>query len=141
MNVAERLQYELRHNGYSMTNSRLLVCQTLAKHAPISMREVINRLGGKVDRASIYRIVALFEELGIVRKIPTGWKYKLELSDKFTHHHHHAHCLSCRQIITLPEDRLLEQSIEKIAQQQEFAITDHHIELHGYCSDCQQKAS
>lgn len=140
MNVVDRLQHELRHNGHSVTNSRLLVCQTLAKHAPIGMREVITQLDGEVDRASIYRIIALFEELGIVRKIPIGWKYKLELSDKFTHHHHHAHCLSCKRIITLPEDKLLEQLIEKTAEKQGFAITDHHIELHGYCSNCQQKA-
>lgn len=120
-----------------MTTTRTLVCQALATSAPLAMRELINELHGKVDRASIYRTISLFEELSIVRRIPIGWKYKLELSDKFTHHHHHAHCLRCKQIVTLAEDDQLEASIERVARNQNFTVTDHHIELRGYCSNCQ----
>jgi len=33
-----------------------------------------------------------------------GWKYKLELSNAFQHHHHHLTCLQCGGVTPLPED-------------------------------------
>ncbi len=139
--MRDNLRRELKGSGHNMTTSRVLVCQKLADTGPVTMRELVESLGKEVDRATVYRIISLFEELGIVRRIPIGWKHKLELSDKFIHHHHHAHCLTCRNIITLPEDSQLELAVERTASSHHFKVTDHHIELHGYCSECQKKLS
>ena len=137
MNIHERLKRELKPQGYSTTEPRRLVCETLGEHGPMTMRELVAQIEAYVDRASVYRIVNLFERLGIIRRIPLGWKYKLELSDKFTDHHHHAHCRMCGKIVTLDEDSALERAIEKTAENASFAVEEHHLEMRGVCGDCQ----
>ena len=90
---------------------------------------------GNADRASIYRAVGLFERLGIVQRLNTGWKYKLELTDKFADHHHHLTCIRCGRTITMNEDEL-EQAIEKLAASHHFSPSAHQIEIQGLCERC-----
>ena len=77
------------------------------------MHDLIKRTKG-VDRASVYRAVRLFEQLGIVQRLNTGWKYKIELTDKFAEHHHHLTCLQCGKTIAMGESEL-EEMISKLA--------------------------
>lgn len=137
MSFKDKLRNELMDAGHSTTSQRITICETLLKNKPLTMQQLVHLLEGAVDRASIYRSVALFEDLGIVRRIPLGWKYKLELSDKFTDHHHHAHCRMCGKIVTLDEDNSLELAIEKTAKTAGFATEEHHLEIQGVCGGCQ----
>ncbi len=91
-----------------------------------------------VDRASVYRTIALFEQLSIVQRLQIGWKYKLELSDQFHHHHHHLTCLQCGKVIPLPEDRELETRLRMIAAHERFKIKGHQIEIQGLCESCRK---
>lgn len=106
----------------------------LQHHDPLSMAELVAAVP-TIDRASVYRAVELFEQLGVIQRIITGWKYKLELSDRFTDHHHHLTCTNCERIIKLNEDEL-EQFIDKLAQRAHFVPTAHQIEIQGLCEDC-----
>ncbi len=99
------------------------------------MRDLVAKVHN-VDRASIYRAVDLFERLGIVQRLNTGWKYKLELTDKFAEHHHHLTCVHCGQTIALNE-HMLEQTIDNLARAHGFTPTAHQIEIQGYCRNCQ----
>lgn len=128
----------LRDSSCSVTQTRKAVFEALDKGEPLMMRELVERCGG-IDRASVYRSVALFEELGIVRRLYTGWKYKIELSDRFGNHHHHATCGTCGQIIPLEEDSELEDSLRRLARQHSFTITGHEIELTGLCERCAKR--
>lgn len=95
---------------------------------------------GEVDRASVYRAVDLFERLRVVQRLNTGWKYKLELSDKFSEHHHHLTCISCGR--TTPMNGAeLETLITKLAAGHNFRPTAHQIEIQGLCAQCQLKDS
>ena len=82
----------LRQEGFSITRQRQDVFKAILDHGPLSLPEIIRRLAEKVDRVSVYRIVGLYESLGIVQRLNNGFKYKLELSDSFTAHHHHLTC-------------------------------------------------
>ncbi len=99
------------------------------------MHELLGRCSS-LDRASVYRTVALFETLSIVQRLQTGWKYKLELSGAFHQHHHHATCLRCGTTIPLPEHPTLEKLLHDISTQADFTLTIHQIELQGYCANC-----
>ena len=103
------------------------------------MAELDGRAGG-IDRASVYRAVELFERLGIVQRLNTGWKYKLELTDKFNEHHHHLTCLHCDRTISMNEAEL-EQLISRLATSHCFKPTSHQIEIQGLCDDCQTRQS
>lgn len=100
------------------------------------MREIVSR-SRAIDRASVYRTIALFEQLGIVQRLQVGWKYKLELSDDFHEHHHHMHCTHCGQTTALPEDPALEKNLDQMAAAHGFRLQSHQLELSGLCSTCQ----
>lgn len=124
----------LKRHGYSLTKPRKAVFEQLLDQEPLSMHELVERVQG-TDRASVYRTIALFEELGVVLRINIGWKYKLELSETFTSHHHHMNCLGCRKVTPLNESAL-EALIEKLGKSHAFQIESHQIELQGYCQAC-----
>jgi len=104
----------LADNQQSLTKPRQRVFNALQHHTSLTMPELTDACQD-VDRASVYRTVTLFEKLGIVIRIPTGWKYRLELGEAFHEHHHHATCDRCGASIALPEDATLEQQRHALA--------------------------
>lgn len=130
---------KLRNTQQSVTAARLAVFRALCQEETVSMQELVRSLNDSTDRASVYRSVALFEQLGIVQRIQIGWKYKLELSDNYNPHHHHIHCTECGKLSTLPEVAPLEEMIENIARQAGYSLTSHQIELTGRCQNCSDK--
>lgn len=98
------------------------------------MHELVEKVS-EVDRASVYRSVELFERLGIVQRVNIGWKYKLELTDRFAKHHHHLTCTNCGRAIEISESEL-EQTICRLAAAHCFKPTAHQIEIQGQCSRC-----
>lgn len=127
----------LKKHGYSLTKPRLAVFNALLGQEPLSMHELVEKTVG-VDRATVYRTVSLLEELRVVLRINLGWKYKLELSETFSSHHHHISCEQCGKTIALNE-RALEQVVERLSTLHGFTPTAHQIEIQGYCQDCQKK--
>lgn len=132
----ELLRKVLKDNGYSLTKPRQVVCDLLHGKEPQSMRELSERSSGLIDRASLYRAIDLFEKLGLVRRVYIGWKYKVELSDVFTHHHHHISCLECGKVVAITEDAEIERLIHEISERYGFTTPAHQLEVTGYCPDC-----
>ena len=133
------LESRLKQEGYSITQQRQDVFKAILDYGPLSLSEIIRRVAQKVDRVSVYRIVGLYESLGIVQRVNNGFKYKLELSDSFTAHHHHLTCNECGKIININENEL-EQFINLIAKEKHFKPSSHQIEIQGRCIDCQSRA-
>lgn len=130
------LQKILKDSGYSMTAPRKIVCNLLWNKEPQSMHELTAASQRLIDRASLYRILGLFERLGLVRRIYIGWKYKVELSDVFTHHHHHISCLGCGKIVAITEDNEIEKLIHQLTDKYGFIAQGHQLEITGYCPVC-----
>jgi Fur family ferric uptake transcriptional regulator len=125
----------LSENGFSVTRQRLLVFGLLENQEPIAMHELYKLTKNDLDRASLYRIINVFEKLGIVSRISIGWKYKIELSDMFADHHHHLSCINCHKVVSINENEL-EGFINRLALSHDFMPTEHQIEVQGYCTDC-----
>ena len=124
--------------AYSLTKTRQAVFKALQDKEPQTMHEIIMACNGQTDRASVYRTILLFEKLGIVQRLQIGWKYKLELSDRFHRHHHHMTCQNCSQTYALPADQKLEARLRQLAYKQNFRMTGHQLEIHGVCDNCQK---
>lgn len=135
------LQKILAEGGYSFTHARRAVFDILWGQEPLSMKELEDKGAGKVDRVSIYRNITLFEKLGIVQRIMLGWKYKLELSDVFTHHHHHLSCLGCGSIQSVKDSTVIDDYFRDLEITHKVKITRHQLEIQGYCAKCQEKLS
>ena len=92
-----------------------MVFETLTTSGAISMGALVRKLEGKVNRSSVYRTIDLFEKIGIVNRSRIGWKYKLELSERFSTHHHYATCVQCGNVVEFSEDSSIEAEIDQIA--------------------------
>lgn len=135
----EQLQQTLKQQGFSLTRPRLLVFRALQDREPQTMQQLV-AAAGDIDRASIYRTIALFDTLGITERLQIGWKYKIELSDSFHSHHHHLTCLNCGKTIPLAADRLLESRLQQLAETASFEIQSHQLEVNGRCAQCRRAA-
>lgn len=134
--MSDLLSSTLKTAGYSLTQPRLSVFTALQSGRPRSMNELLLDLSSVIDRASVYRTIDLFEKLGIVKRIQTGWKYKIELSDDFQPHHHHIICTNCNKIVSFDEPEGLDNLLDKIALKNGFTPKDHSLEITGICSNC-----
>lgn len=130
----EALKNLLAHHHYSLTRPRQKVFMALQGQEPLTMHQLIVVIP-EVDRASIYRTISLFEEIGVVQRLQQGWKYKIELSDTFAAHHHHLSCTQCKKVIPINE-YALEQFIEQLAAQNHFHAHSHQVEIQGLCKSC-----
>lgn len=130
----------LKTKGYSLTRPRMIVFDLLSEQEPQSMQVLVKRSSGKVDRATVYRTVELFEELGITHRLNIGWKYKIELSDVFHAHHHHFYCTNCSKTFTLPPNPMLETMIDSYTSQTGYYARGHSLEISGLCADCKAQS-
>jgi Fur family ferric uptake transcriptional regulator len=135
----QQFRHVLATHNQSATKARLRVFQLLTHQQPQSMKQLIERAAGNVDRVSIYRNIELFERLGIVKKVYIGWKYKVELSDMFTSHHHHLLCLGCGKVVDIQDEKHIESFIQSVAMEQGFSVKGHQFEIEGYCQKCTTK--
>lgn len=126
----------LKKAGYSNTAARQKVFEVLLGQEPQTMAEVASSLQNTIDRASLYRTIALFEQLGIVQRLQMGFKYKLELTDLFSDHHHHISCLGCGKIVALTEHEQIERMITVLAKRHGMTAEKHQLEIQGYCASC-----
>ncbi len=132
-----RLKSLLKKNKHYITKPRLRLFAVLQKHPALTVNQLI-LLVPKHDQATVYRNIALFEELGVINRLRLGWLTKIELSDIFQHHHHHFTCINCGKVITLPDQPAIEKNIKSMVDKQGFKAMDHQLEIRGYCPRCKE---
>jgi len=125
----------LRARGHSLTTARRLVFRELQRHESVTMQQLWKKLSPSIDRASIYRAIGLFVELGVAKRVNVGWKYKLELSGQFAEHHHHLTCNRCGRVVAMNES-VLEEFIQYVSDKHGFRPASHQVEIVGVCDVC-----
>ncbi len=134
--MEQKFRDTLRAANASVTKPRQIIFEYLQGKEPLTMQQLEKALSGQFDRASLYRTISLFEHLGITRRLQMGWKYKIELSGRFAHHHHHLTCLECGKIIPVENDNGLERQLSIILRTYRFTESSHELEVRGYCESC-----
>lgn len=137
--MEQKFRAHLTSHGYSITKPRVNIFNIVSTHGPLTLKQLQDYAEPSVDRASVYRTVALFEALNIVSRLQIGWKYKIELSEDFSPHHHHITCQLCSKIITLKDSEEIENLITKLETEHRLKITHHTLEFIAVCNQCQQK--
>lgn len=130
----------LRENNLKVTQPRLRVLEIIsAKQTAISQPELEKLLGKETDRVTLYRILASFEEKGILHKIFDlhGTATYATCSHQCTEHKHedqHIHfiCSICNSVICLEEI-----SIPNIRVPKNFALQSVAVNAVGLCDKCQ----
>ncbi len=135
MDSETKLKKLLKDKGYSITKPRLIVFSFLQNmDGPVSVAELAKSLQD-IDKVSIYRTIDLFESAGIIHRVWTGFKSRVELSEEFSEHHHHFTCVNCGKIISF-DSAALEKSLTSLEKSKGLELTHHSVELTGYCQAC-----
>ena len=89
-----------------------------------------------VSRASIYRILAELETLGLVARLEVGQGIdRFEAVRGGSSHHHHLICDHCGTLTPFADEEL-ERAIRHVSQRVALNVSEHEVVLHGACTDC-----
>ena len=128
--------------GLKSTRPRNLVLSILMHNDGIlTAEEIYKELAvhdENINFSTVYRILELFADKGIIEKSNFPGSQKRVFSLKAREHAHRLICLGCHKIISLDHCPLssFEHDVEKSTQ---FMIVGHNLELFGYCKDCKKK--
>ncbi len=139
MKQSDRIETLLSENGISPTPNRVLVLGLLAREQkPMSLAD-IEACIWTLERSSIFRVLKLFQDKGVIHTIDDGSSItKYLLCDirqhNAVHSHAHFYCDRCRQIITIESPDFVPLKLPK-------GCTAHEINyvVHGICMDCAEK--
>jgi len=131
----------IRNAGMRITRPRIAIIETLLKHTgPVSIERVHQELGSQgCDLVTVYRCLAAFEDLGLVRRsyLHNGTcLYELTLH---SNRHYHIVCKSCGH--TDRVDYFSVEGMERILQERGYTQISHVVEFFGVCPACQQTAA
>ena len=107
-------------------------------HKALSSKEIIDKLGHKYDRVSIFRTISSFSEKGIIHSIPTSSDYVVyslcRENCKVSGHndnHYHFYCHKCGNIFCLND---FDYDDSKMPQG--YKTERVNIIFEGICKDC-----
>ncbi|MDT0619288.1 MAG: ferric iron uptake transcriptional regulator [Salinisphaeraceae bacterium] len=128
---------DLRKAGLKATLPRLKILQVLEanKADHLSAEDVYRMLmdeGEDVGLATIYRVLAQFEDAGLV--IRHHFEDGHALFELEQGHHDHIVCVKCGRIEEF-FDRDIEQRQRKIAEDNGFDLSKHTLVLYGECQN------
>ena len=132
----------LRREGYRMTLQRQLVldavCEAGGHAAPEQIYEIVQRSSDAINRTTVYRTLALLQDLKVVNAITTdGGHQKYEISGPQPHHH--LICRNCGENIEIPH-RLLLPFLDQVHEKYGFIVDTAHLSLQGQCRSCRERS-
>jgi Fur family ferric uptake transcriptional regulator len=133
----ERALNIIQKAGLRRTKPReALLAFLIRKHGPYSTEEIFQSIKKKdLDVVTVYRCLAKFEEIGLVRRCDFGdgvARYEFQADPK--HHHHHVICVSCRKTESLEDCDVLKY--ENVVKQLGYSNIRHSLEFFGVCRTC-----
>lgn len=120
------------------TQARICVLELLEnEQSPTDAQFLIDTIQKKlkVDKVTIFRILNLLTQHGILRRLEFGeGKSRYELA---TEDHHHLICQTCGAIEDISDCNI--EALEKeIKNKKNFLVKLHTLEFYGICKNCQK---
>jgi len=144
---ASELGAALRAGGHRLTEPRRAVWAALgaagrtapdAEQGHLTVDEVVERthtLGTPVDRATAYRVLALLEELGLVRATQLGSGDAVRWERAHPDEHFHLRCTSCGAV-DHHVGTLVATVREHLDDGHGFEVATVELTVHGRCAQC-----
>ena len=131
---------DLKDVGLKVTAPRTKILKILENETDerhFSAEKVFNILltdGEEIGLATVYRVLTQFEQAGLViRHHFEAENSVFELNKG--HHHDHIVCMKCGKVDEF-FDNVVEQRQQNIATKLGYQLTDHSLNLYGFCSQC-----
>jgi Fe2+ or Zn2+ uptake regulation protein len=132
----------LRAGDHRYTRGRRRVVEALHEGgAPLTIPQILDVDGG-LAQSSVYRNLAILEEVGAVTRIVTHDDHaRYELAENLTdHHHHHLICSVCGDVrdFSFPPgvEKSLGAAFGKVSKSTGFTVESHRLDLVGRCDNC-----
>ena len=125
----------LKHGGARDRVIELLASQPCALSA-VEIEDALRASGRPTGRASIYRVLELLVEHGLVERLAVGdGQARFERSHPNGAHHHHLVCEQCGRLVAF-DDAGLERAIDQLSQRLGVKVESHDVLLRGACERC-----
>jgi Fur family ferric uptake transcriptional regulator len=100
------------------------------------IEKILRAEGHPAGRASIYRVLDLLSEHGLVERITLGDGHaRYERAHPSGEHHHHLVCEECGRLVAF-DDPGLERAIDQLSQRLGLRVESHDVVLRGACRFC-----
>jgi Fur family ferric uptake transcriptional regulator len=137
---SEHVHAVLSQAGLKRGGARERVIELLAtKPCALSAVEIEDELranGRPTGRASVYRVLDLLVEHGLVERLEVGdGQARFERSHPDGEHHHHLVCDRCGRLVAF-DDPGLERAIGRLSERLGVRIDSHDVLLRGACERC-----
>jgi len=102
----------------------------------VEIEQELRRQGRLTGRASIYRVLDLLVEHGLVERVELGdGQARFERVHPDGAHHHHLVCERCGRLIAF-DDPGLERAIDRLGERLGVRVESHDVLLRGACKKC-----
>jgi Fur family ferric uptake transcriptional regulator len=137
---SEHARAVLDQAGHRRGGARNAIIDLLASQpCALTALEIEDHLRGgdrRVARASIYRILELLHDRGLVTRLDLGDSMtRYEIVDPAGVHHHHLLCESCGRLVPF-DDGDLERSLDRLSRRLGFRMNGHEVIVRGDCPTC-----
>ena len=132
----------LRVAGMRYSRSRYAVVEVMADAGrPLTLPEILAVDAGRwLAQSSAYRNLGELVDVGVARRVDAGDdRFRFELHESLTGHHHHLVCDSCGRV----EDFQVPDEFEKqvaalveVANDGGFRVDAHRFDMLGRCAGC-----
>jgi Fur family transcriptional regulator, ferric uptake regulator len=130
----------IRNAGMRVTKPRVALVEVLLKQeGPVSIERIHQEVGvDSCDLVTIYRCLAAFEDLGLVRRsyLHNGTCLYEQTFDAARHYH--IVCKACGK--TDKVEYTLASDVEQKLKDKGYEQVSHVLEFFGVCPECQQTA-
>jgi Fe2+ or Zn2+ uptake regulation protein len=133
----------LQASGHRTTTALKVIVRILATSqrvlSPLEIYDLVRGSYPKVSLVTIYRTVEKLEEMGLIQRVhqPSGCQAFVATTGD---HQHILICENCGQVEFFSGDKL-EPLMSSVASETGYRIRDHWLQLFGFCTKCQSKAS
>ena len=130
----------LRGGGYRNGVARRAVVELLGRQdCCLTAQDIFDRLraeGRQVGIASIYRVLDLLTDKGLLQRIDVGaGTARFEPAHASGEHHHHLVCDTCGRVEAFADEEL-ERALHKVEGRTGYSIAGHDVVLRGACRNC-----
>ncbi|NCN11350.1 MAG: transcriptional repressor [Leptospira sp.] len=126
----------LKKKGLKITNQRMLVAEkifSIHNHFTAeSLQEELKDRRDEISKATIYRILSIMVEAGLLQEHNFGKDYKYYEHIIGHEHHDHIICVECGRIVEFMDEKI-EELQRKAAREKGFSITGHDLNIFGIC--------
>ena len=135
--VYQRFREERVRRGRARDRVVELLAEQQCAVTATEVEEALRATGHPTGRASIYRVLDLLVDLGLLERVATGGTQTYyERINPSGNHHHHLVCDQCGRLVAF-KDSGLERAISRLTDRMGVRIESHEVLLRGACDRCE----